>query len=128
MLWTSLALALIAGWACGPGTGQPAADEEIVEPAAEAESPAVEDVEAKLALADAFDGTVDGIVARCPGCALGMDGSAEHTLRVAGHELRFCSASCMESFADEPEARILALVIPDISEDSAGAAGADPEG
>jgi hypothetical protein len=112
-LWHVLALAMALVWRCGTGPADRATDEQSAEPAAKTEPAFVEDLEAKLALADGFDGTADRIVSRCPGCALGMDGSAEHAMQLGGYELRFCSANCMNGFAANPQARVLDLVIPE---------------
>ncbi len=70
-------------------------------------------VEAKLAEADALDGTIDRIVHRCASCALGMDGKSEHALEVAGYTLHFCSGHCKESFAKDLTKSILDLEIPE---------------
>ena len=101
-----LAVPLVA-WTVGCGKG------ETVEPEAAAPPPAEITVEAKLALADAADGTADKIVSRCAGCSLGMDGSSEHALELSGYELHFCSEGCKERFGAEPEKAILALAIPE---------------
>ena len=66
----------------------------------------------KLAEADGFDGTVDHVVAKCPACALAMDGKPDHTLKLDDYTLRFCSAHCLKEFADKPESAVLALRIP----------------
>jgi len=113
VVWPALLLALVLGWGCGPGTGEPATEEEIPEPAAEADDSARPDVEAQLALADASDGVVDHVVSRCPGCGLAMEGSQEQAVQWGGYEIRFCSAGCKESFEADPEAMLLALSIPD---------------
>lgn len=127
-LWAALVLALLLGWGCGSEPAEPVAEEEPVAPAAEAEEAPVVDVEAKLALADEFDGVADKVISRCPGCSLRMDGSAEHAMQFAGYELRFCSAGCLESFSADPEARILALEIPEATSDSPEAGETGTEG
>jgi len=64
---------------------------------------------AVLAYADAVDGTADRTVTRCPGCALAMDGSAEHAFELGGYELHFCSATCRDHFHEHPQAGVDAL-------------------
>ena len=70
------------------------------------------DVEARLAKADALDGTVDKVVSKCPACGLAMDGKSEHALEVAGYTLHFCSDQCNAKFAKDPTKEVLALKIP----------------
>jgi YHS domain-containing protein len=70
------------------------------------------DVEARLAKADALDGTVDKVVSKCPACRLAMDGKSEHALEVAGYTLHFCSDQCKAKFAQDPTKEVLALKIP----------------
>ena len=118
-IWPVLLLATLVAWGCGSGTG---------EPVVEAEEVALPDVAVQLALADEFDGVVDNVVSRCPSCGLAMDGSAEHAMQFAGYELRFCSAGCLESFGADPEAGILALIIPETEPDSTETDEVPPEG
>ena len=54
--------------------------------------------------ADEADGTVDKVVSQCAVCALGMEGSPLHAVQHDGYELHFCSASCKDTFSDEPVA------------------------
>ncbi len=70
-------------------------------------------VEAKLARADSFDGKTDKVVSKCPSCALEMDGSNEHALKVSGYKLHFCSADCKTGFEKDTTKAILALQIPE---------------
>ena len=127
-LWAALVMALLLGWGCGSEPAEPVAEEEPVAPAAETEEAPVVDVEAKLALADEFDGVADRVVSRCAACSLRMDGSAEHALQFAGYELHFCSAGCLESFSADAEARISALVIPEAPSAPPEAGETDAEG
>lgn len=127
-LWPALVLVLLLAWGCGSGSGEPVAEQEAVQPEVETEEVPVVDVAAKLALADEFDGVADQVVSRCPGCSLRMDGSAEHAVQFAGYELRFCSADCAESFAADPEAGILALVIPEAEPEPPEMGEAETEG
>ena len=69
--------------------------------------------EAKLAKADALDGSTDHVVAKCGMCALRMDGSEAYTSQVGDYELRFCSEGCKESFDENQEKAILALNVGD---------------
>lgn len=124
----ALVLMLLLAWGCGSGSGEPVAEQEPVQPATETEEVPVVDVGAKLALADEFDGVADRVVSRCPSCSLRMDGSAEHAVQFAGYELLFCSAGCAESFAADPEAGILALVIPEVTPEPPEAGEAETEG
>jgi YHS domain-containing protein len=93
---------------------QPAAQpkEEPKEEPAKAEAKTEADVEAKLAEADEVDGTVDKVVSKCAACALGMDGKAEHALKVSGYTMHFCSAKCKEGFEKDTTKSILALKVP----------------
>ena len=83
---------------------------EAVKAAAEPVSETL--VAAKLAGADLVDGKEDFVVARCPGCALAMEGSAEHSLQVEGYELHFCSDSCRHNFEEDAMAKLAKLEIP----------------
>ena len=74
---------------------------------------ATADVEAKLAAADAYDGTTDKVVSKCPICGLGMDGSSEHALEFSGYTLHFCTATCKQEFETHPTETILALQVPE---------------
>ena len=70
-------------------------------------------VEAKLAEADKFDGTIDKVVSKCPSCALEKDGKSEQALEVAGYKLHFCSEDCKKGFEKDTTKAILALKIPE---------------
>lgn len=86
-----------------------------------AETPEVDDlpeapdaaVIAVLEQADAKDGTVDMIVHKCAGCSLGMDGMADHSLKVGGYTMHFCMTACLARFEGDPAKEILALEIKD---------------
>ena len=69
-------------------------------------------ITAQLAAADAVDGTTDKVVTKCAGCALGMNGKADHALDVEGYSLHFCSGKCKDGFASDANAKILAMNIP----------------
>jgi hypothetical protein len=91
----------------------PAAAEEPAAAGAPAAADTQAQVEAKLAKADLVDGQADKVVAKCPGCALAMDGSPEYTLEVSGYTLRFCQARCKDTFAQDTTKSILAMEIPE---------------
>lgn len=69
------------------------------------------DVIAKLAKADAVDGKTDKVVHRCAGCALGMDGTPDHSLQVQDYTMHFCKPACLDAFKPDPAKQILALKI-----------------
>ena len=71
------------------------------------------EVEAKLAQADLLDGEADKIVTRCASCALKMDGSSDHALKVLDYTLYFCTERCAKSFAANTTKAVLALEIPE---------------
>ena len=110
-----LAIAAMLVATAGCRKEEPAPKEPVKE-AAEAEKKVEVDetaaVEAKLAAADAFDGTTDKIVSKCPGCALAMDGKSEHALEVSGYKLYFCAEECKAKFEKDANKAILALKIP----------------
>jgi len=54
-----------------------------------------------LAVADVADGVEDKVAHKCAGCALGMDGSAEHAVTVDGTTLHLCSSMCKEYFTKD---------------------------
>lgn len=66
-----------------------------------------------LASADALDGAEDQVVGKCGGCALTMDGSAEHALKVGDYQMHFCSDYCRNGFEKDTEKALMALTIPD---------------
>lgn len=84
-----------------------------VDAAALAEAAGHPEVVAKLAAADAVDGSVDGVVSLCAGCSLGMAGSDEHTLTIGHYTMYFCSDHCRSGFTGDVVKRILAISIPD---------------
>ena len=86
-----------------------AADEATAELALDIPAPMQELVVAALVKADAVDGTTDHVVANCPGCALAMEGNAEHALHVADHELHFCSEDCKARFVENAVENLIAM-------------------
>jgi len=102
-----LVLAVTAG--CEKESERPV-DEQ---PAAEARAAGEGELLAVLARADAVDGQVDKVVARCPICSLSMDGSQEYTMQVEGYTLYFCSAHCRDMFAADTTRSILEMRFPE---------------
>jgi hypothetical protein len=110
-----LPVAVATLFGCGGGGGP-----ETAASAEAAENPVRVTVKAEnlpavrttLALADRLDGVEDGVVHRCAGCALGMDGSADHAVVAAGHTLHFCSDGCRKRFVARAEPALLALEVP----------------
>lgn len=68
-----------------------------------------------LAKADAVDGSEDHVVSKCGGCALGMDGSHDHSLKVGDYEMQFCSEYCKGTFEKDTEASVMGLTIPEVA-------------
>jgi YHS domain-containing protein len=112
MLPGACATLLLLAAAAGCSSSEPVEEQVAAEiDAVMEEAPAVDAVSAKLALADMADGTADQVVKLCAGCALGMEGSAEHAVEAHGYVMHFCSDGCKTPFAEDPDAAILALVI-----------------
>jgi len=111
---------LLAGCSGGSSYDETVAEVEETAAVDEAVEEAVELVEvndeilAALARADAVDGTEDMVVAKCPGCALAMEGSADHAMHVDEYELHFCSDDCKDRFAETASESILALAMPEL--------------
>lgn len=87
-------LLLLAGCGAKPVEAKP---ETPVVPAAPVAIAA--DVVAQLAKADAKDGKVDKVVSKCAGCALGMDGKAEHAAHLGEYTVLFCKG-CADHVKD----------------------------
>jgi len=68
-----------------------------------------------LAAADKVDGTEDKVVSKCGGCALGMDGSHDHALKVGDYEMHFCSEYCQKVFEKDTEGSVMGLTIPEVA-------------
>jgi L-aminopeptidase/D-esterase-like protein len=119
-IWSLLLLtvALLAG--CAEQATPPAeetAAEPVAEPVAEEIVAAVfemtPDLEVKLAAADLLDGAEDKVVARCPGCGLAMDGSAEHAAHAGDYALHFCTAECKDAFSEDLAGSLMAMALPE---------------
>ena len=92
----------------------PAPGQDAPAPAAAANlSPITEETLAKLAKADAKDGSVDKVVHRCAGCSLGMDGEAKWPLQVQDYMMHFCKQACLDRYAKDPAKAIAAMKIKD---------------
>jgi YHS domain-containing protein len=82
------------------------------EEGAEAQVPKTEDrtqVVAKLAAADAHDGTTDKVISECLMCGLRMKGSPDHTSTHEGVTLQFCKEDCKKRFDEDPVTPLLAV-------------------
>ncbi|MBM3974663.1 MAG: hypothetical protein FJ301_11240 [Planctomycetes bacterium] len=66
---------------------------------------------AKLAAADAKDGTVDKCVHRCAGCALGMNGMATMPLQVGDYAMHFCKQACRDRYAEDAAGELARLKV-----------------
>jgi len=112
-------LALAALLVAVAGCSEKKAAETDVGSPADAAKPAKSDaeipseVQAKLAKADLLDGEADKIVTRCASCALKMDGSSDHALKVLDYTLYFCTERCAKSFAEDTTKAVLAMKIPE---------------
>jgi len=70
-------------------------------------------IAAKLAAADLLDGSEDQTVHKCSGCALNMDGNAEHAIKVGDYAMHFCSEFCTSGFAENTAEKITNLPVPE---------------
>ncbi len=111
-----MALMLVAMPGCNeeePAKTSSATADIGVDKVADADAKVKMKIEAKLAKADSFDGKTDNVVSKCLSCALVMDGSNEHALKVSGYKLHFCSEECKTGFEKDTTKAILALKIPE---------------
>lgn len=99
---------------CGQqGSPSPAGSQPESSPADEALEVAVTPAMAEvLAKADALDGQSDKVVSLCASCALGMDGSEEHSLRVGEYTMYFCSGDCKQEYSKDISQSILGMQLP----------------
>jgi len=113
-LLAGAALLMVTLVACG-GESHQTARHDDEEQAADVVPEEVSEtlVAAKLAGADLVDGEADHVVSRCAGCALAMEGKAEHALQVEGYEMHFCSDSCQSNFEEDTLAKVAQLDIPE---------------
>ena len=65
-----------------------------------------------LAKADGLEGQSDKVVSLCASCALGMDGSEEHSLRVGEYTMYFCADDCKQEFSKDISESILGMQLP----------------
>jgi YHS domain-containing protein len=66
---------------------------------------------AKLAAADAHDGTTDQVVGDCLMCGLRMSGKPAHASTYEGVSLHFCKAACKRYFDQDPVGSLLKVEI-----------------
>jgi hypothetical protein len=109
---------LVAGMLSLSGCGQPtdsppAASQPQTDVAGLPETAVTPAMADALARADALDGQSDNVVSLCASCALGMDGSAAHPLRVGQYTMHFCKADCKQSFGEDISKSVLAMEVPD---------------
>jgi hypothetical protein len=108
-------VSLAGGILAVTGCGEPGGPSSVVsQPAASApdtlrEVVVTPEMAEALAKADARDGQSDKIVSLCASCALGMDGSKEHSLRVGEYVMYFCSDDCKQAFSEDIPKSVLAL-------------------
>lgn len=106
-------LALI--FACGSSQAPSEASTTNVKsgtPAASPEQPGVDQAALAEVLkkADMADGTEDQVAHKCAGCALAMDGSAEHAIEVEGTTLHLCSSMCKTNFSKDTTGNLMKLM------------------
>ena len=124
MFWVLVCCVSVGGWlvGCGHHGHDRDAAAEGAEPAFEEAAAIVEvspEMEAVLARADLADGTEDHVVAKCSGCGLAMDGSADHVLNVGEYELHFCSDSCQGRVENDVTGALMALAETEESDSEA---------
>ncbi len=110
----ALAPILLAGSllaiACDPGASpQPAAQSPTAATAGGADA----EVLARMAEADAADGTVDRVIRKCMGCSLHMDGDPSHKATAHGYEAHLCSEQCLYRFERDPDAVVMSMKPPE---------------
>ncbi len=99
--------------ACGDSTPTPEAKSNTsvsVEATAVAPVVVTPVVLEALKTADAADGVEDKVATKCSGCALGMDGKAEHSVDVDGYSLHLCSGMCKEYFSKDIAGNLETLI------------------
>ena len=60
-----------------------------------------DDLNARLAAADALDGAEDKVISNCYSCQLGMKGKGELAAQVNDFAANFCSEGCRTRFQEE---------------------------
>jgi len=104
---------LVVSGCGGQGSPSPVASQpEARVPESPQEFDATPEMAAILAKADALDGQTDKIVSRCASCALGMDGSKEHSLHVGEYTMCFCTDDCKKAFSEDIAKSVLGLKVP----------------
>ena len=87
--------------AAAPATAAPKSESSTVDSAQLSEA---------LKVADAADGVEDKVAHKCAGCALGMDGSADHAVEVDGYTLHLCSSMCKTYFSKDISGNVVQLL------------------
>jgi hypothetical protein len=93
-------LALTILFACSPSTPEASAPGPANAPAA----PVATIDPACVAKADAADGATDGVVQKCAGCTLLMDGDPAHASTHGGATFHSCSDGCKARLDADPGA------------------------
>ena len=104
-----LILVAAVAWGCGSQEGESAAGHAADAVKEQGSAVAQAAMVQILAAADAADGSEDKVVSKCAGCKLGMDGSADYTLKVKEYEMHFCGADCKSHFAEDTEKAVMAM-------------------
>lgn len=99
-----LVAALLCTAACDTG----GSIEPAVAPSQEA---ATDEILARMAAADAADGTVDKVIRRCVTCSLFMKGDPAHAVTAHGYEAHLCSEPCRERFERDPDAAVMSMSV-----------------
>ena len=68
-----------------------------------------DELQAKLAAADAADGQVDQVVSQCVTCGLAMEGKEDCAETVGDYSIELCSPTCQQVFKKDPAKALLAL-------------------
>jgi hypothetical protein len=101
----SSALVIIAGLCLSPCNQQSARQAEPSHPALVL----TDELKTRLASADAADGKVDHVIAKCVLCGLHMAGKPEFAVPVGDYSAQLCSEACQKAFAKDPAKALLAL-------------------
>jgi YHS domain-containing protein len=104
----TLAVCVVAGL----GMALTLACKKDAPPVAAAPTMSPAEVEAKLAKADAYDGTTDKILSKCLTCGLGMAGKSDFSYMHHGYTLHFCSVECRTVFAKDSAKAVANLEVP----------------
>lgn len=111
-VWLAAGVLVVSGCGGQESPSPVASQPEASVPDAPPEFAATPEMAAILAKADALDGQSDKIVLRCASCALGMDGSKEHSVRVGDYTMYFCADDCNKAFSEDIAKSVLGLKVP----------------